>query len=124
MNRKGMYQAKILQKVVNITWFRNKQDEGVVHEDLFSPLTVEALALVLAAVPDFFNYFLIPLTCCLQIEHCIDEWSSGIRTDIPFSAGLYKDVYEDHIRCLEEFNKVTKYAILPGILQELYEGGR
>ncbi|KAF8232000.1 hypothetical protein L208DRAFT_1274461, partial [Tricholoma matsutake] len=28
---KGMYQVKILQKVVNVMWFRNKQNEGVIH---------------------------------------------------------------------------------------------
>jgi hypothetical protein len=48
--RKGMYQTKLIQKVVNVMWFRNKQDEGVVHEDKFNPLTIPALALVLAAV--------------------------------------------------------------------------
>ena len=48
--RKGMYQAKILQKVINVMWFRNKQDEGVVHAEKFNPLTVSALALVLTAV--------------------------------------------------------------------------
>ena len=28
---KGIYQTKILQKVINVMWFRNKQDEGIVH---------------------------------------------------------------------------------------------
>ena len=104
-------------------WFRNKQDEGVIHEANFNPLTTEALALVLAAVRSPDNS-LIPLTCCLQIECCIDEWISGIRADIPFSTALYKDVYEDHIRCLEHFNKVTKQLILPNILVKLYNRGR
>jgi uncharacterized protein DUF6532 len=45
-----MYQAKIIQKVVNVMWFRNKQDEGVIHEKKFNPFTIPALALVLAAV--------------------------------------------------------------------------
>jgi hypothetical protein len=31
-------------------WFRNKQDEGIIHEENFSPLTIEAVALVLSAV--------------------------------------------------------------------------
>lgn len=105
-------------------WFRNKQDEGVIHEENFNPLTVEAVALVLAAVRDSPYYFLIPFTCRLQIECCIDEWISGIRTDIPFSTTLYKDVYEDHIRCLERFDKITKQIILPNILLKLYNRGR
>ena len=59
-----------------------------------------------------------------QIECCIDEWITGIKTDIPFSTALYKDVYEDHIRCLERFNKITKQLILPNILVKLYNRGR
>lgn len=47
-----------------------------------------------------------------------------MRTDIPFSTALYKDVYEDHIRCLERFNKVTNQIILPNILVKLYNRGR
>jgi hypothetical protein len=41
-------------------WFRNKQDEGVVHHENFNPLSIAALALVLSAVCDsFFISFLI-----------------------------------------------------------------
>ena len=49
---KGMYQAKILQKVTNVMWFCNKQDKGILHADKFNPLTILALqvALILTAV--------------------------------------------------------------------------
>jgi hypothetical protein len=104
-------------------WFRNKQDEGIIHELNFNPLTIEALALVLAAVR-VLTIYLCPLTCSFQIECCIDEWISGIRSDVPFSTALYKDVYEDHISCLERFDKVTKKMILPNILLKLYNRGR
>ena len=50
MKRKGIYQAKILQKVINVMWFCNKQDEGIVHAAKFNPITILALALVLTAV--------------------------------------------------------------------------
>jgi hypothetical protein len=105
-------------------WFRNKQDEGVIHEENFSPLTIETVALVLSAVCESLECFLIPLKSCLQIECCIDEWISGVRTDIPFSTALYKDVYQDHIRTLERFDKVTNQIILPNILVKLYNRGR
>ena len=55
--RKGIYQAKILQKVINVMWFHNKQDEGIVHATKFNPLTILALALVLTAVcTNLINY--------------------------------------------------------------------
>ena len=105
-------------------WFCNKQDEGVIHEENFNPLTIEAVALVLSAVCKFRDYLQHTQTYRLQIECCIDEWISGIRSDIPFSTALYKDVYQDHIRCLERFDKVTNQLILPNILVKLYNRGR
>lgn len=56
-----MYQAKIIQKVVNVMWFRNKQDEGVVHKENFNLLSIEALGLVLTAVRDSPLFFSVIL---------------------------------------------------------------
>jgi hypothetical protein len=50
----GLYQHPIIQKVVNRCWFNNSRDEGIVYADLFDPLSVEAIALVLTAVSGFF----------------------------------------------------------------------
>jgi hypothetical protein len=48
--RKGLYKAQIIQKVVNTMWFANKRDEGVVFSEWFNPITPVTLALVLTAV--------------------------------------------------------------------------
>jgi hypothetical protein len=50
LERKGLYQSKLIQKVVNTMWFRNKQDEGITYSSYFNPFTIPALALVLTAV--------------------------------------------------------------------------
>ncbi|KAF8223383.1 hypothetical protein L208DRAFT_1317082 [Tricholoma matsutake] len=108
MEHKGLYQSKLIQKVVNAMWFRNKQDKGISYSFYFNPFTIPALALILTA-----------------IECCIDEWITGIKTDIPFTTALYQDVYEDHLRCLECFEKHTeKHGILDNILLKLYNWGR
>ncbi|KAF8230447.1 hypothetical protein L208DRAFT_1400539 [Tricholoma matsutake] len=108
VEHKGLYQSNLIQKVINAMWFRNKQDEGITYSSYFNPFTIPALALVLMA-----------------IECCIDEWITGIKTDIPFTTALYQDVYEDHICCLQHFKKHTgKHDILTNILLKIYNRGR
>jgi hypothetical protein len=45
-----MYQHPIIQKAVNVMWFQNKRDEGIQHMDMFKPMPIPAIALVLTAV--------------------------------------------------------------------------
>jgi hypothetical protein len=45
--------------VVNRCWFNNSRDEGIVYADLFDPLSVEAIALVLTAVSFFAFIYLL-----------------------------------------------------------------
>jgi hypothetical protein len=52
--RKGMYQHPIIQKVVNVMWFQNKHDEGPRFPEMFNPMPVQAIALVLTAVRIFY----------------------------------------------------------------------
>jgi hypothetical protein len=49
-NRRGLYKNPLIQKVLNVMWFRNRQDEGVVYDNYFQPIKVETLALVLTVV--------------------------------------------------------------------------
>ena len=55
--RKGIYKHPIIQKAVNAMWFKNKQDEGIVYSDLFNPVSVHSIALILTAVSDSRDYF-------------------------------------------------------------------
>ena len=52
-----------------------------------------------------------------QMDFWHQEWH-------PLSTALYKDMYKDHIHCLECFDKITKQEILPNILVRLYNRGR
>jgi len=49
-DRSGVYQAPIIQKVINSMWFANKRNEGVVFDEYFRPFPKVGLALVLTAV--------------------------------------------------------------------------
>ena len=48
-----MYQHPIIQKAVNVMWFQNKRDEGIHFTDMFKPIPIAAIALVLTAVRGF-----------------------------------------------------------------------
>ena len=44
------YRHPMLQKAINLTWFRDKDDDGVVFHEYFSPLSVPAIAFILTVV--------------------------------------------------------------------------
>ncbi|KIM54882.1 hypothetical protein SCLCIDRAFT_35172, partial [Scleroderma citrinum Foug A] len=90
-DRCGFLKAPVIQKTVNTMWFTNKTDEGIKHHTWFKPFPLPALALVLTA-----------------IECCIDEWMTGMQTDIPFTIQDYCAGYDSHLKCLQDFDKATK----------------
>ncbi|KIM91541.1 hypothetical protein PILCRDRAFT_24857, partial [Piloderma croceum F 1598] len=101
---KGLYENSIIQRIVNQVWFAQRLlSPGIQFTDHFSPFPDPALATTLTA-----------------IENSIDEWGSGHKTDINFTAVAYKPVYEQHLRMLDKFEEHTKeHGILPKILQRL-----
>jgi hypothetical protein len=44
------YRHPIIQKAINILWFKNKNDDGMTFQEHFSPIPIPALALVLTVV--------------------------------------------------------------------------
>ncbi|KAH9910241.1 uncharacterized protein B0H18DRAFT_896253, partial [Fomitopsis serialis] len=91
--RKGMYEHPIIQKAINAMWFVNKHDEGVRLYPYFNPISIETFAFVLAA-----------------IECGIDEWGTGTRTEVHFTADDYRPVYETHKASLEAFDTFSDDA--------------
>ncbi|KAF8891710.1 hypothetical protein BD779DRAFT_1468650 [Infundibulicybe gibba] len=105
---KGLYRNPIIQKGINVIWFRNKFDEGIEFSDMFDPIPIEAIAFVLTAV-----------------EAAIDEWATGTKTDIPFKADEYRQTYRAHFRSLREYGTHTAGRnLLPKLCQKLYDNGR
>ncbi|KAF7371540.1 hypothetical protein MVEN_00009000 [Mycena venus] len=107
-NKKGLFKHPILQKACNTMWFANRRDEGPSHSELFNPLPEEALAALLTVT-----------------ENTIDEYLTGIRTNVPFTANEYRPVYETHLQSLREFREHTaKYNLLDKILTRMHNVGR
>ncbi|KAF8193587.1 hypothetical protein K438DRAFT_1828910 [Mycena galopus ATCC 62051] len=107
--RKGLYKAGIIQKTTNLMWFGNRRAEGAMNPEMFGPaLPKPTLALVLTA-----------------IECGIDEWATGIKTDVPFTSADYRTTYTDHIASLTAFEKRSAPRdILGNILTRLHNVGR
>ncbi|KIM64945.1 hypothetical protein SCLCIDRAFT_114100, partial [Scleroderma citrinum Foug A] len=97
--RHGFLKAPIIQKVSKMMWFVNKNNKGIKHNARFKPFPLPALALVLTA-----------------IECSIDEWMTGTWTDIPFMVQDHHSRYDLHLKCLQEFDEVTKeFGVLKAI---------
>jgi hypothetical protein len=128
-NRKGIYKHPILQKAVNAMWFKNKRDEGILYADLFNPISVHSIALILTAVSNTMDKKIIYYLTILvqQIECNIDEWISGTKTEVTFWADDYRTIYDSHVSSLDAFGRFSKSkgVDLLGLLQlRLYNYGR
>ncbi|KAG1742961.1 hypothetical protein EDD22DRAFT_851560 [Suillus occidentalis] len=105
---KGLYSTKIIQKVVNMMWFRDKKDEGVLYPEFYKPFPEVGLALLLTV-----------------IESRIDEWSTGSQTNKMFTVDEYQSVLNEHLNNLVDFDEHTKaQGLLPKLLSRLHDNGR
>ncbi|EPQ55684.1 hypothetical protein GLOTRDRAFT_41388 [Gloeophyllum trabeum ATCC 11539] len=100
----GIYEYKVIQCLVNVTWFADPKDEGV--------LTL-------------FVFMAVLILCSPQIQNVLDEWQTGEREDIAFSKKHYKAKYDRHLEELERFHEKTqRYGILRTIQTDLLEHAR
>ncbi|KAJ7059630.1 hypothetical protein C8F01DRAFT_1254545 [Mycena amicta] len=107
-NKTGMYGSGLIPKAVNAVWFANRRDEGPTFPEFFKPLPIPALAFMLTV-----------------IENCIDEWVTGTKTPIPFTANDYRSMYQGHVMSLKRFEQYTAdYGILDNLRKSLYDNGR
>jgi hypothetical protein len=77
------YRHPIIQRVINLTWFEDKEDDGIVFHEYFAPIPFEVIALVLTVV-----------------ECCIGEWSDGTWKESKFTEERYKSIYLSHVNTL------------------------
>ncbi|KIJ09358.1 hypothetical protein PAXINDRAFT_87553, partial [Paxillus involutus ATCC 200175] len=103
-----IYKSDLLQLAINEMWFANRHDEGVIYHRYFNPIPTTTMALLLAV-----------------IKCCIDEWATGIKSDIKFTAAVYATVYKDHLVSLNAFDRHTAaYDLLGQIQQTLHDNMR
>ncbi|KAG1750036.1 uncharacterized protein EDB91DRAFT_1244629 [Suillus paluster] len=108
MSKTGIYKSELLQDSINIMWFANQNDEGIIYHKYFNPIPVEVVALVLTA-----------------IECCIDEWLQGLKEDIKFTLATYASIYQAHFDSLQCFHKhMAPYKLLERLCDSLHDRAR
>lgn len=128
--RKGIYNHPIIQKSINTMWFKNKRDEGITFSNLFNPVSVHSIALVLTAVSNSwvcFHGLGSNNISTQQIECNIDKWISGIKTEATFWADDYHGIYNSHILSLNSFGNYSMsqgFDLLGWLQRRLYNYGQ
>ncbi|KAG6806709.1 hypothetical protein H0H92_010303 [Tricholoma furcatifolium] len=108
-NCTGFLLHPIFQEILNKTWFKSKTDEGPTHvEFLAGGIPLITIALIATIV-----------------ECCLDEWVSGERADVPFTAAQYKTKFEAHFKIIVTFEAKTRKAnIIPRLRQHMLKKAR
>ncbi|KAI1783795.1 hypothetical protein LXA43DRAFT_902836 [Ganoderma leucocontextum] len=107
-DHEGLYQADVIQQMVNRIYFKSKKDDGIILREKYSPFPVVVFALILAAV-----------------ECAIDEWTDGSFTKVPFTEEKYSPIYRHHLRELRQYEVASDdLQVVTQLCQWMYEDGR
>ncbi|KAI9432585.1 hypothetical protein H4582DRAFT_1857737 [Lactarius indigo] len=105
------YRHPIIQQCINVVWFGDRNGDGVRFSNEFNPIPYETIALVLTA-----------------IECCLDEWSNGLQTKLPFTYERYKVTYASHLTALKALTQQgldTRHCDpLHQLRRDFYDEGR
>ncbi|KAI0266652.1 hypothetical protein BGY98DRAFT_912890 [Russula aff. rugulosa BPL654] len=102
--KSGLYEHKIIQAAVNVCFFKNRLDVAIQLSKYFRPFPCVALMLIFTA-----------------IECSIDEWSTGVRTDIHFTTEAYQSVFKEHLLVFNNFADYCRENGCPDLVKKLLE---
>jgi Domain of unknown function (DUF6532) len=133
--KKGIFRAPLIQTIINKVWFKNREDDGVIHPEFSEneALPLATIAFVLTVVSTRFPIrisgtrlsFLTRIHDFQQIENNFDEWVTGEHVDVPFTATAYKAKYRCHLKRIMEFEKKTREEeIVPRLLRHMLKAAR
>nr|VWO96078.1 Pyriculol/pyriculariol biosynthesis cluster transcription factor 1 [Ganoderma boninense] len=94
--RDGLYEAGAIQEIINTVYYKNRNDDGVIHDNIYRPFPFVGLALILTAVHNS------------KIHCAIEEWATGTHTKHQFSENKYKTIYANILRDLRTFEAASK----------------
>ncbi|KAL1937296.1 hypothetical protein VTO73DRAFT_13860 [Trametes versicolor] len=91
-DHEGLYEAPVIQMIINRVFYKHASDDGVLLHDIYHPFPLKGLALVLAA-----------------IQCAIDEWNSGVNRAVAFTENDYSAIYERHIHSNGHFETWSRH---------------
>ncbi|KAG6808948.1 hypothetical protein H0H92_002282 [Tricholoma furcatifolium] len=89
-SQEGFYENAIILSVLTVTAFKDSGAPGVIFEDIFNPISLHTLALVLTLV-----------------DFCISEWLTGKFDQGVFRERLVKNQYEVFLADLTEWHHMN-----------------
>ena len=114
---KWMYNHPIIQKAIDVMWFQNKCNEGVVLTDMFKPIPIPAIAFVLTAVCSINLHMgsMIEFLLLDQGKHwqMADRWEN----ECDLLGWWIPLCYNGHIEALQNYSHHMKQYDLIGWLQ-------
>ncbi|KAI6010450.1 hypothetical protein EDC04DRAFT_2905898 [Pisolithus marmoratus] len=113
----GFLKAPLIQKIINMMWFANKHDDGVMFPDCFKPFPHPALALIKCCIDDVFE---LHLNCLCEFEEATKEFEV-----LP---GICKKMYEvGHVHSgaaplIKQSQPTVSMQIIADAIKEYQEG--
>ncbi|KAH9941044.1 hypothetical protein B0H21DRAFT_676297, partial [Amylocystis lapponica] len=89
--RSGYAEHPIVSKLIRRCFFTDKNAVGVQYRVHFDPIPLVTLALIFTA-----------------IEHCIEEWSTGVHVKTPFREEDVKESFRSFLTGLEKWEQLDK----------------
>ncbi|KAI0260376.1 hypothetical protein BC834DRAFT_973515 [Gloeopeniophorella convolvens] len=100
---KGPYRHPAIQKGINMMWFMNRRDEGILYSMYFNPMPYPAIAFILTG-----------------IEFCLDKWCRGEKHDSLKFENSYKEVYDTFLKELTIFEETGQAKDKGAKLRKLF----
>jgi len=98
ITRKGVFMHITIQTVINNVWFHNRNADGVILQDDYCKPNMGVSPFMIALVS-------------AAIGCCLDEWATGERKAIQFSAAMYQDKYRAHCNLLSAIEAKKKGSV-------------
>ncbi|TFK82538.1 hypothetical protein K466DRAFT_439749, partial [Polyporus arcularius HHB13444] len=103
----GLYEGDIIQNIINRVYYKDAEDDGVLHDEAYRPFPFAGVALVLTAV-----------------ECAINEWTTGLWQNVHFDE-KYKAIYKSHLIDITRFQGASgDDDVMTQICTTISENGR
>ena len=116
----GFCQHEIISEALQEAWFSHKHAIGAEYPKYFNPVPLVTLALILTAASHILLYNQCDnLTCMIQIEFCIEEWSSSMFVKAGFNEKSNTDRYKAHLADVTKWCNGTP-TVVDNICKKLF----
>ena len=107
----GYAQHKIISEILHLCWFDDTNSQGIIFSRFYNPISLNILALIFAMVSLNIVYCVYVIHIYFQIDHCLNEWSTGKHVRADFSEKLSAESYHAYVADLKTWNDLNKPVV-------------